>query len=86
MDYIDKLRIKAFMYRLCCGLRIDKVQNQTKLNLSADDLYTRRLTFYPDGFDFLIVPLEYPVDIDKPSNAIMIGYENNKLTIKGWTQ
>ena len=81
MEYIDKLRIKSFMYRLCCGLRIDRVQNYTKLDLSADDLYSKEITLYPEEFDFLIVPLDYPVDTTD-SNAVMIGYENNKLIIK----
>lgn len=81
MDYIDKMRVKAFMYRLCCGLKIDKVQNQTRLDLSADDLYAKEITLYPEEFDFLIVPLDYPADTTN-SNAVMIGYENNQLIIK----
>ena len=84
MDYIDKARLKDFVYRLNYGLLFEAAQNITRFSLSAKDLFSKNLVIFPSTFDILIAPLEFNTNVIKDNRVmvVLVGYENNKLIIK----
>lgn len=89
MDYIDKAKLRALLYRVNCGLLFDRVFNASGFDLSVDDVYSRHID------SDIMSETEYDLLICKPTAndlfcelwstnhlIIILGYDkNNKLIL-----
>jgi hypothetical protein len=88
MDYIDKLRLKAFLYRINCGLLFDATMNITDFkDLTADDAYSKTIMQLPGAtmpipnFNLALCTIGSYTNLYSQT-VVEVGYENNKLIIK----
>ena len=50
LNFIDRAKLKALLYKINCGLLFDRAFNGTKFTLSKDDLYSRNVDLSHGGY------------------------------------
>lgn len=82
MDYTEEAVLKAFLYRINCGLLFDTVTNFTGLNLSLDTMYSKKGVYSRDESSELLLVDDETRITGEHGTIVIVFYKNNQLIIK----